>query len=184
MGIQDLETRLKEAARKREWKYVIVHHSATKDSSIKDWETIRKWHTGKIGSSDPKSPDFNKYVLKPMSDIGYHLGIEKVAGVPTVQLGRDFTKDGGHAIGFNRIGFGLCVVGNFDLAPPPPEIWDLTIETLCKIVEIFKIPVERVIGHRETYALRKVPIMKTCPGKQFDMEKLRSQLEERCKSLI
>jgi len=183
MTLEELERKLQEAAKLRSWEYVVVHHSATKDGVAKDWETIRKWHTGKIGSSDPKSPDYNKYVLNPMRDIGYHLGIERVESAPAIQLGRSFTWDGGHAVGFNHKGFGVCVVGNYDLSPPPPDIWNLLLEAIRKVINVFKIPVEKVIGHRETYILRRVPVEKSCPGKQFDMNRLRSELNARGTSL-
>jgi len=169
----------------KKWEYIVIHHSATTDANLNDWEAIRKWHMGLIGSDDPKSPDFNKYVKEPMRDIGYHFGIERENGSLVYRTGRSLSWDGGHAIGFNNKGIGICVVGSYDNSSPTEEYLKFLIN-LCKILmRCFSIPSKNVIGHWETFLLRGIAkrvseaqTIKSCPGKKFDLTLLREKLVE------
>jgi hypothetical protein len=61
------------------------------------------------------------------SDIGYHLGIERVDNAYTVKFGRQLNQMGAHckADRMNHRSIGICCVGNFDEVKPPPEQWAL-----------------------------------------------------------
>jgi N-acetylmuramoyl-L-alanine amidase len=109
-------------------------------------------------------------------DIGYHYGIENVNGTLMVLPGRSIEKDGAHALGFNRNGIGICLVGNYDIEAPSPERLAILRKLVLGLMNTYRIPADNVIGHRETYIARGVKAEKTCPGSQFDMNKFRKSL--------
>lgn len=176
------------------WKYVVVHHSATADGRLNDWEGIRKYHTSyrvdgiivtKEVFAQRQMLSAGKVFEKPWSDIGYHIGVEFDGGEVKVKLGRPWNKAGAHAgmhkngqtiNKFNEEAIGLCVVGDFDKAEPSPEVWSKAVQAVKELIAHFSIPKENVIGHREAYDLAGVPRQKTCPGSKFDMAKFREAL--------
>ena len=118
--------------------YVIVHHSLTKDGNAVNWEAIKRYHI-----------DVNKW-----SDIGYHFGIERVNNEYVVLPGRPLDVSGAHTKdgGFNLTSVGVCVVGNYDLEPPPEHAWWTAIFFVRRVCRYFDIPVHNVIGHWEAQA--------------------------------
>ena len=153
--------------------YIVIHHSLTKDGSVKDWEAIRKYHVGTNG----------------WTDIGYHYGIERVNGVLTTQMGRPVFMAGAHTkeAGMNQRSIGICVVGNFDVAPPDWETVGYLRDLCYAIMANYPIPAQNVIGHRDAglmagFDWRKigptgVREFKTCPGILFPMHGLQIQLK-------
>ena len=139
--------------------YIVLHHSLTKDGQVVDWQAIRRYHKG-LG----------------WVDIGYYYGVENVNGEYEILKGRMDNQTGAHAIGFNHNSLGVCVIGNFDQAPPTEEQLDPTRRLIRSLMAAYNIPASKVIGHRETYSLRKVPVIKTCPGSQFDLDAFRRSL--------
>jgi len=140
--------------------YIVIHHSLTKDGTVKDWDAIRRYHIETNG----------------WTDIGYHHGIERVNGVLTSQVGRPEFIEGAHCkeAGMNRKSLGVCVVGNFDLAPPDLEILRYLKDLCLAIMVNHNIPVQNVIGHRDAGLMAGfdwqkvgptgVREFKTCPG--------------------
>jgi hypothetical protein len=144
--------------------YVVVHHSLTKDGLVVDWEAIRRYHIETNG----------------WSDIGYHHGLERVGSAIVVQVGRPEFMPGAHCkeAGMNGRSIGICVVGNFDLAPPDLEMLKALRDICFAVMVNYAIPVGNVIGHRDAglmagFDWRKGQY-KTCPGRLFPMEALRS----------
>lgn len=151
------------------FRYIVIHHSLTDDGECaENWDAIRKYHIRENG----------------WTDIGYHLGIERVAKRLEWMRGRPLTEVGAHAHGFNGSGIGICVVGNFDEKPPDPEVWQ-SARYMCEILMgHFKKVYDRdlkVLGHRETYKMIGKPVEKSCPGNCFDMDKFREGL---CADLV
>ena len=163
---------------KIKWNYIVIHHSATVDGKTNDWESIRKWHTGKTGVADSKSKNYNPYIVNPMLDIGYHFGIEQDQNNLVYRIGRPLTMTGAHAVGFNGsnpkyAGIGICLIGNFDIISPSAEQYQM-LSALCQALQSrFKILSNRIIGHRDTYDFYNKKIIKTCPGKKFDFKTFR-----------
>lgn len=132
---------------------IIIHHSLTKDGKAKDWTAIERYHKEVNG----------------WSDIGYHAGVERVDGVLTVLTGRPFNKIGAHCLGHNDT-LGLCIVGNFDLAPPDDETLRFAAGVVCDYLRMFDLPVSKIYRHHEFAA-------KSCPGTKFPWAKFIGLIE-------
>ena len=146
------------------FKWIIIHHSATPDQKTKDWKAIERYHVRKLG----------------WQAIGYHYGIEKVNDEVNIFPGRNLDRAGAHAgirgvsNVFNTSGIGICIVGNYDKSDPDPEIYEKAI-LLCKhLCYYFNIDVSHVLGHNEIFDFFNLETYKTCPGKNFNMNKFRS----------
>lgn len=168
----------------RDWRGIVMHHSATKDSVSHDWEGIRRFHTsyrydGRVINKDKAlmlEAEGVKGILHPWQDIGYHFGIELVGTTLQVQKGRSLALSGAHAKEYNQTHIGICVVGNFDIAEPQPECWEFSLNVVREILKEFPFTKYDVLGHRETFTLRGVPVEKTCPGKYWNMDKFRDSI--------
>jgi len=173
------------------WEGVVIHHSFSKDNpDHNDWEGIRLYHMSyRIDGNSVSEAEFNR--RKELGDgkkfepawreIGYHGGLEQDNGGPVWRWGRPWNMSGAHAgfLGnpyYNDHYLGLCICGNYDLQPPPKEIWNLALKITRQIVKHFNIDKSNVIGHREVYDRVKVPREKTCPGNLFSMDNFRNEL--------
>jgi N-acetylmuramoyl-L-alanine amidase len=159
---------------KNQPKYIIIHHSLTRDGSAKDWDAICRYHVEQNG----------------WSKVGYHIGIEEVAGNLLVFRGRLDEEVGAHTreMGMNRRSIGICMVGNFDSAPPPPSAFEVLVSECRKIMGRYEIPAQNVLGHREVgemagFDWRKGQY-KSCPGKHFNMDLLREMVGARLEYAI
>ena len=80
----------------------------------------------------------------------------------------------------NLKSLGICVVGNFDLAPPGLEVMRFLADICRRKVSEYGIPVNAVIGHREVGSMAgfdwRKGQYKSCPGKYFPMDTLRAIL--------
>jgi N-acetylmuramoyl-L-alanine amidase len=135
---------------------IILHCSATKDSGTVSWGAIRKYHVEVMG----------------WKNIGYHLGIELIDNYYEILLGRMLNEVGAHCEGNNSDSIGICFVGDFDNSEVPPEQWNKGINLVNWLMHIFNLHYKNVYGHREFNS------NKSCPGKMFNLDKFRSQLEE------
>ncbi len=131
----------------------MLHHSLTEDGKTVSWQAIRKYHIEE----------------KKWDDIGYHFGIELINDTYEILMGRPLDQEGAHCIGMNERALGICLVGNFDLAPPPEKQWRAAIILVRGLSRLLNIPFTCVVAHRD-YA------PKTCPGRNFDLEKFRREL--------
>ena len=123
---------------------IILHHSLTADGKTVDWDAIKRYHVETNG----------------WDDIGYHAGVERINGVLTALTGRPLNMIGGHTKGHNDT-IGICVVGNFDLAPPDDDLLRYAASLTAGYMRMFDLPVTRLYMHRE-YANYK-----SCPGTKF-----------------
>ena len=140
-------------------KKIIIHHSATKDSGTVSWQAIRRFHI-----EDCAWPE-----------IGYHYGIEMVQDQPwakphaEIMLGRFANEPGAHTKGQNHESIGICCVGDFDKEEPPQEVWEACLSLVRYLMVLYGLLKDDVYGHRDF-------AVKTCPGKRFDMDKFRADL--------
>lgn len=159
------------------WYGIIIHHSDTADDGqANDWEAIRRYHmswriNGEIITPDQASMAMaaGKPVIAPWRDIGYHFGIEKVDGRLVRQTGRPLTESGAHCAGKNYTYLGICVVGNFDLAPPDDPTYIMTADLCRLLMRQYNFAASEIRPHNEF-------ANKTCPGMKFDMKYLVSKV--------
>ena len=137
-------------------RFIILHHSLTKDSETVSWQAIRRYHINDL----------------KWRDIGYHYGIELVNNRHEILVGRMPNDSGAHCkqMGMNRHSLGICFVGNFDETKPPTEMWLMGLMFVRGLMDIYEIPRQNIKGHRELCDY------KSCPGYYFNVNKFRSQL--------
>lgn len=146
--------------------YIVIHHSLTMDSGTVSWGAIRRYHTETCG----------------WKDIGYHWGVEQVGDYYEILVGRTMEMDGAHCVtaSMNTRGIGVCCVGNFDLAPPPPAQLEALTRLVAWLQHEFYIPRTKVIGHRDAGMMVSldwhVGAFKSCPGKLWDLTEFRKRL--------
>jgi N-acetylmuramoyl-L-alanine amidase len=157
------------------WDSIIIHHSETDDDAFaQDWEGIRRFHMSNRFNGDTITEEKAKDMISrgisgvtpPWHDIGYHWGIERVKGLIVFQKGRPMTETGAHCIGMNNRAIGICCVGNFDERKPDDMIYYNAAQLISGIMKQFPaITISRIYPHSKFAP-------KTCPGKQFDMDRL------------
>lgn len=138
--------------------HLIVHHSATSDGETFSWGAIRNFHIKDRG----------------WRDVGYHIGTEKIGDSYWDVLGRNFDDHGAHCPdgAMNVHGIGWCIVGNFDVVAPSPDLLAHCVKTAAHLCRLFKIPPDNILGHREAQG-RWGHVTKTCPGTRFNMPNFR-----------
>ena len=130
---------------------IIVHHSLTADGKTVSWSAIHQYHVNTMG----------------WSDIGYHAGIEEVDGRYVCLFGRPDLLAGAHTQGENGRSLGFCFVGDYDSVAPD----DTRLRVACRRVLgpwliRYGLGVDALVPHSQFAA-------KSCPGKKFDMHRLR-----------
>lgn len=181
-------------ANPRAWKGICWHHSASPDGQERNWNGIIRYHTSyRVDFNIVQKEEYErrlkanegKVFQSPWSDVGYHGGIEEYAGIFSFFPGRPLSKIGAHAgvknasNRFNTEYLGLCAIGNYDLAAPKPEIWNLALQVTREFMKTFNISQAHVIGHREVFDRLGVPRQKTCPGERWDMDLFRLDLNKK-----
>jgi len=157
-----------------DWRYIIIHHSATEDGKIRsDFDTIKRFHTSyryrdEIITKQQAEELIKqgKRVVLPWRDIGYHFVIEYENNVLKVKQGRELTDSGAHCIGMNNKGIGICLVGNFDIAEPVEEQYAALADLVFDLMRKYNIPLRNVRPH-SFYATYK-----SCCGSKFVWSKL------------
>lgn len=140
--------------------HICIHHSLTKDSGTVSWGAIADYHTKILG----------------WRAIGYHYGVEKITdakgqtrlyalvGRPETWVGAAVKEQNS-----NEFGIHICVVGNFNEETPTDELYQfLARELVLPIMDRYGIMREAVVGHRD------FADYKTCPGENFDLDRLRN----------
>lgn len=155
---------------------ILIHHSATVDGKVNDWEAIRKYHTSWRYAGEIITEDRAKELLRrgvqgveaPWRDIGYHYGIEYIGNDLHLHRGRPLTMDGAHEPKVNRRAIGICFVGCFDKKEPTKDQYIMGATVCSMLYNLHSIAVNKINPHR------LYNIHKTCPGKMFDMDALRA----------
>ena len=97
-----------------------------------------------------------------------------------VLQGRPVENNGAHCkeLNMNKVGIGVCAVGDFDISAVPKEQWALLLEAVRSLMKVHAIPKQNVIGHREAQETAGLPERdrKTCPGRRFSMTAFREAL--------
>lgn len=142
---------------------IMVHHSLTRDSGSVSWGAIRKFHTQTL---DP-----------PMSDIGYHAGVELVKSGDElyyeILMGRMWDVAGAHTKGHNKDSLAVCFIGDYDKVVPKKEMLETGAKVIALWLDFFCLSINDIYSHHN-FAPHK-----SCPGKLFDMETLKKHVR-RC----
>ncbi|MCB7128401.1 MAG: peptidoglycan recognition protein family protein [Candidatus Brocadiales bacterium] len=147
-------------AHDNDWRYIVIHHSATRG--------------GSAGVFD----DYHRNERGWKNGLGYHfvIGNGTQSGDGEIEVGQRWKRQlyGAHAGDgyFNRKGIGICLVGNFEEDEGPSR---KQLESLEKIIRYlskqYDIPLSRIITHKDVRENHTV-----CPGKNFPLEELRHRL--------
>lgn len=129
---------------------IIIHHSLTKDGKTCDWDAIRRYHM--------TAPEYM------MDDIGYHAGVERINGVVTTLTGRPINCRGGHTKNHNNT-LGICIGGNFDLAPADDALLYAASDLVRGWMNMFPWLTAADVHRHSEYA------PKSCPGLLFPWER-------------
>ena len=132
---------------------IILHHSATHDGAATNWSEIRFYHTA----------------LRGWKNVGYHYGLELIGNEYEILLGRFENENGAHCPGHNQTALGICLVGNFELNPIPPDQYQLVLKLVRQLMRNHHITIQKVYGHRELADT-------LCPGRYFDLDAFRRDL--------
>lgn len=140
----------------------VLHHSLTKDGQTVSVPAIRRYHTQVHG----------------WDDIGYHALVELAGNEFEAIIGRPWDYQGAHCgqAGRNHDTWGICLIGNFDMAPPPEEQLDVAFRRIL-------VPLARIHGmrlDRSTVTFHRHHAMdgRTCPGRMFTEQMLDHYLEK------
>jgi hypothetical protein len=135
-------------------RYIMLHHSLTKDSETVSWGAIEKYHRETNG----------------WADIGYHYGVELIGSTCYGLVGRAEHRPAAACPqgDMNHLAIHVCLVGNFDLAEPPFDLLAVAINRIIlPVMDRYGIVPERIVGHHDYNPA------KSCPGAKFDLSLFR-----------
>jgi hypothetical protein len=149
------------AAPLREWKYLVLHHTATATGDVDSIHQIHLRNKDRSG---------NRWL-----GIGYHFVIGNGAGMTDGEIAPTFRwhgqLHGAHAGAreFNDYGIGIVLVGNFAKKPPTAAQLSATKRLVSHLAKEFQIDSSHIIGHGTVKATE-------CPGRHFPMDDVRKCL--------
>jgi hypothetical protein len=143
---------------KRDWYWIVIHHSATPSGSLRDFDREHK--------------------EKGWDECGYDfvIGNGTNSGNGQIEVGPRWPKQkyGAHAKTpdnrFNEHGIGVCLVGNFDVDRPTAAQMASLTRLVKYLMVTYKIPANRVLGHRDTKPT-------DCPGRNFNVAVVRRAVQ-------
>jgi len=142
----------------REWKYIVLHHTASNSGDV---ESIHESHL--------KNKDKNG---NPWLGIGYHFVIGNGSGMSDGEIEPTFRwkqqMQGAHAgvADYNQHGIGIVLVGNFE--DGSPSLAQVTsIKRLVRVLSReYEIETPQIIGHGDVKPTE-------CPGAHFPLSEIR-----------
>ena len=147
----------------REWKYVVLHHTATETGSVESIDAAHKLRKDAAGN--------------PWRGIGYHFLIGNGHGMKDGEVAATFRwkeqSDGAHAGNsqYNTQGIGICLVGNFDDEPPTAAQMKSLRDLLATLGTECRIGTAGIVRHTDIKPT-------ACPGKKFPWETLLSSIDK------
>ncbi len=147
----DIERLCRVKGEENEWKYIVLHHSATNEGDAHAFDTYhrkkKKWSNG----------------------LAYHfvIGNGSRSGDGEIVVGERWEKQihGAHTanMNFNRVSIGICLVGNFEEGNKPTRNQFKSLVNLTNYLsKRYYIPKSNIIGHNQ---VTQKPT--ACPGKNF-----------------
>jgi hypothetical protein len=145
----------------KDWKYVVLHHTATDQGNV---ESIHAAHLQKK----------DKYG-NPWQGIGYHFVIGNGRGMadgaiePTFRWRQQLAGAHAGVNDFNQHGIGVVLVGDFEKQHPTLAQRQAVKRLVGTLSRRFEISADRVMGHDAVKAT-------ACPGRNFPMREVRASL--------
>lgn len=144
----------------RDWQWIVIHHSATPNGSASVFD--------------------RQHRAKGWDELGYHfvIGNGTNSGDGQVEVGSRWPvqKWGAHAKTadnrYNEQGIGICLVGNFENTRPTARQMQSLSKLVAYLMQTYRIPASRVIGHRDTGKSTD------CPGRNLNIAEVRRQASE------
>jgi len=156
-------TKLVQRDNLREWKFIVLHHSATEVGSVESIDAAHKQR---------KDADGN-----PWRGIGYHFLVGNGRGMKDGEVAATFRWkeqcEGAHAgdLQYNTQGIGVCLVGNFEVEQPTPAQLKSLRELVATLSQECQIETKGIVRHTDIKAT-------ACPGKRFPWETLLGSMIE------
>ncbi len=152
-------------AQKREWKWIVIHHSATSVGGAKRFERDHK--------------------AKGWDELGYHfvIGNGTESGDGEVEVGGRWPaqKHGAHAKTpdnqFNDHGIGICLVGNFEETRPTAKQIASLNKLVAYLADRYGVRQSDIITHKMTGK------QTDCPGRNFDVVAVRAAVAKQRSAL-
>jgi hypothetical protein len=146
----------KPSVSEREWKYVVLHHTASSSGSV---ESIHESHLKRKDGAG-----------KAWLGIGYHFVIGNGRGMTDGAIEPTFRwrqqLHGAHAGStkpeYNQNGIGIVLVGNFEKETPTAAQMNAVKRLVRTLKGAYQISAENIIGHRDVRATE-------CPGRLFPL---------------
>ncbi|MGR3311144.1 MAG: peptidoglycan recognition protein family protein [Candidatus Brocadiales bacterium] len=152
----DLERICMANAPDNNWRYIILHHSATNGGNAADFDKyhkkVRGWEYG----------------------LAYHFVIGNGSGSDDgeIETGERWRKQihGAHTanMDYNRIGIGICIVGNLEEKMITPRQFDSLYQIVLYLSRRHDISLSNIIMHNQVIQKKGT----LCPGKNFPYDDL------------
>lgn len=141
----------------RDWKFIVLHHTATNHGDVASIDAVHKARRDAGG--------------QPWKGIGYHFLIGNGQGMPDGAVESTFRWKqqiaGAHAgqYQFNEWGIGVCLVGNFEEAPPTAAQLAAVQQLIRRLQKEFNLGDQQILRHGDLKAT-------ACPGRLFSYGKV------------
>ncbi len=156
----DIEKLCRVDVEENEWKYVVLHHSATNGGNANNFDRYhrekKKWSHG----------------------LAYHfvIGNGNGSGDGEIEVGERWKKQihGAHTanMDLNRISIGICLVGNFEEDNEPTgDQFKSLINLVTYFSKRYNIPESHIVKHCQV-----IQKGTACPGKNFPYKQLINEL--------
>lgn len=153
-------------AEKRQWKWIVVHHSATSVGAMARFDRDHK--------------------AKGWDELGYHfvIGNGTESGDGQIEVGSRWPKQkhGAHTKTpdnqFNDHGIGICLVGNFEETRPTAKQMAALTRLAAYLSNKYNVAPKSIIGHKDSGR------QTDCPGKNMDLAALRAAVAKQRTVLV
>ena len=154
------------SAPKREWDWIVIHHSATADGGAARFDKAHK--------------------EKGWDELGYHFvignGTDTADGLVEVGGRWPLQKHGAHAKTpdnrYNDHGIGICLVGNFEETRPTAKQLASLNKLVAFLADRYRIKQADIIGHKNTGK------QTDCPGRNLDLPAVRAAVARQRSALV
>lgn len=153
----DLSAELAVAAPAREWRTIVLHHSATAEGDVASIDAVHRQQKDSAGN--------------PWLGIGYHFVVGNGQRMGDGEVRATFRWRGQMAGAHagrreqNEHGIGICLIGNFETTPPTPKQLAALTDLLKNLSARYAITRTHVLRHQDVRAT-------LCPGRLFPWEQM------------